>query len=51
MAHLKEAQPAVPQQMTIQNHKLPLMTKRDKIDTFVKKLEVAMRAARIPEDK
>ena len=51
MAQLKEAQPAGPQQVMVQNHKIQVMTKGDEIDTFVKKLQVAMRAARIPVDK
>ena len=51
LAQLKEAQPAVPQQVTINQHKLPLMTKEDDLEIFVRQLEVALRTERIEQGK
>ena len=51
LTQLKEAQPAVPQQVTISQHKLPLITKEDDVEIFVRQLEVALRTAKIPQEK
>ena len=51
LAQLKDTQPAVPQQVTVQNHKLPQMNERDEVDIFVQQLEAAMVASDIPRDK
>ena len=51
LAQLKEAQPSVLQQFTINQHKLPLMTKEDDLEIFVRQLEVALRTARIEQGK
>ena len=40
---LKEAQPAVPQTVHLDNTKLPTMTKGDDIDLFIEMFESAMR--------
>ena len=48
---MRDVQPAVPQQVTINQHKLPLVTKDDDLDVFVGELEVALRTARIDHDK
>ena len=51
LTQLKEAQPTIPQQVTINQHKLPMMTKDDDVEIFVRQLEVALRTARVPQDK
>ena len=51
LTQLKEAQTAVPQQVTINQHKLHLMTKDDDIDIFVRQLEVALSTATVPQEK
>ena len=51
LAQLKEAQPVVPQQVHINQHKLPLMTDKDDMKVFLRQLEIALRTAHIPQDK
>ena len=48
---LKAAQPAVPQIVTILNHKLPDMKDNEDIDMFVAMFEAALRANNIPEEQ
>jgi len=48
---LKEAQPVVPQTVTLMNHKLPKMEQGDQIEHFVSLFEAALKAAKIPEDQ
>ena len=48
---LKEAQLAVPQQVHINQHKLPLMTEKDDIEIFLRQLEIALRTSKISQDK
>ena len=48
---LKEAQPVVPQQIYVSQHKLPTMTEKDDIELFIRQLEIALRTALIPQDK
>ena len=42
IAQLKEAQPAVPQQVTMQNHKLPQMNEKNDLEVFVNQLEAGL---------
>ena len=51
LTQLKEAQPAVPQQVHINQHKLPLMTDKDDVEVFLRQLEIGLRTSRIPQDK
>ena len=51
LAQLKEAQPAVPQNITIQKEELPKMKERDDIELYVDQLEEALVASTIPERK
>ena len=51
MLALKAAQPAVPQTVTILNHKLPEMKETEETDMFVAMFEAALRANNIPEDQ
>ena len=46
---LKEAQPAVPQTVTIQSNKLPKMREGEEIETFIGMFEAALRAGNVPE--
>ena len=48
---LKEAQPAVPQQVNISHHKLPDMKDTDDIEMFVTMFESALLSNGIPEDQ
>ena len=45
---LKEAQPVVPQTVTIVNQKLPDMKEEEEIETFIGMFEAALRASRVP---
>ena len=45
---LKEAQPAVPQTVTIVNQKLPDMREGEEIETFLGMFEAALRASNVP---
>ena len=47
---LREAQLAVPQRVTINNHKVPLMKEVDYVESFVVQLEAALVSLRIPRD-
>ena len=49
MLALKEAQPVVPQTVTIVNQKLPDMKEGEEIETFLGMLEAALRASKVPE--
>ena len=51
LAALKEAQPVVPQTVTIVNHKLPKMKPGEEIETFVGMFEAALRAGNVPENQ
>ena len=48
---LKESQPAVPQNVHIQQTKLPTMNESDEVDVFVSQLEIALKLARIPRSR
>ena len=48
---LKEAQAAVPQQITIQHHKLPKMNEKDDLELFIQQVEAALVSSDIPRDK
>ena len=48
---LKEAQPAVPQQVTIQTHKLPDMKENDEAELFVTMFEAALLSNLVPENQ
>ena len=48
---LKEAQPAVPQTIHLDNTKLPTMTKGEEIEPFIELLESALTVGRVPADK
>ena len=48
---LKEAQPAVPQTVTIVNQKLPDMREGEQIETFLGMFEAALRASNVPLDQ
>ena len=48
---LKGAQPAIPQNVTIINSKLPKMKEGEQIETFIAMFEAALRAGNIPEDQ
>jgi len=48
---LKEAQPAAPQTVTIQNNKLPEMREGEEIETFIGKFDAALRAGNVPENQ
>ena len=50
MLALRAAQPAVPQTVTIVNHKFPEMKEGEEIDTFIAIFAAALRANNIPED-
>ena len=41
----------VPQQVHINQHKLPLMTDKDDVEVFLRQLEIALQTAHIPQDK
>ena len=41
----------VPQQVHINQHKLPLMTDKDDVEVLLRQLEIALRTAHIPQDK
>ena len=51
MTTLKEAQPTVPQKVTIQNLMLPTMKEGDDPVDFINYLEAALRRAKVPEDE
>ena len=51
MTALKEAQPAVPQTVTIMNHKLSDMTDGEETEKFIAMFEAALRASKIPEEQ
>ena len=46
---LKDAQLVIPQNVTIQNHKLPEMKDRDDVELFVSMFEAALLSNVIPE--
>ena len=46
---LKEAQPVVPQTITIQNHKLPEMKEGEDMELYVAMFEAALRSNNIPQ--
>ena len=48
---LREAQPAVPQTVTIQSHKLPEMKDSDDAELFMSLFEAALLSNNIPEDQ
>ena len=48
---LKEAQPAVPQRITINNHKVPQMKEGDNLESFIYQLEAALLSLKIPRDE
>ena len=48
---LKEAQPVVPQQVHVNQMKLPMMTDNDEVEPFLRHLEIALKTALIPEDR
>jgi len=48
---LKEAQPAIPQNITIINSKLPKMKEGELIEMFIAMFEAALRAGNIPVDQ
>ena len=48
---LKEAQPAVPQTVHIENVKFPKMKEGEDVEVFVELFEAAMRDGNIPEDR
>ena len=48
---LKEAQPVVPQTVTIVNQKLPEMKEGEEIEVFVSMFEVALHASNVPEQQ
>ena len=48
---LKEAQPAVPQQVNIQTHKLPEMKDGDDMEIFVTTFESALLSNLVPENQ
>ena len=48
---LKEAQPAVPQTVHLDNIKLPTMNKGEDVEVFVELFETAMRVGEVPEAK
>ena len=48
---LKEAQPAVPQTVTIVNQKLPDMREGEEIETFLGMFEAALRASNVPANQ
>ena len=48
---LKEAQPVVPQTVTIVNQKLPEMKEGEEIEVFVSMFEAALRASNVPEQQ
>ena len=48
---LKEAQPGIPQRVTINSHKLPHMTVGDDLESFVNQLEAALVAMITPRDE
>ena len=48
---LKEAQPIVPQTVTIVNQKLPEMKEGEEIEVFVSMFEAALRASNVPEQQ
>ena len=51
LAQLKEAQPVVPQQITIQKEELPRMKDKDDLELFITQLEAALVASEIPKNK
>ena len=48
---LKDAQPAVPQTVTIVNHKLPDMREGEEIETFLGMFKAALKASNVPVDQ
>ena len=48
LQQLKEAQPVVPQQVHINQHKLSQMMDKDDLEVFIRQLEIALRTANIP---
>ena len=46
---LRAAQPAVPQTVTIQNHKLPEMREGEEVETFIAMFKAALRTNKIPQ--
>ena len=51
LVKLKEAQPVVPQRITINKDELPKMTQKDELDVFISLLEDALEDAEIPRDR
>ena len=51
LAQLKEAQPVVPQQITIQKEELPRMKDKDDLELFITQLEAALVASELPKNK
>ena len=51
LKQLKEAPPAVPQTVYVNQHKLPTMTDKDDVEIFLRQLEIALRTSKIPVDK
>ena len=51
LVQLKEAQPVVPQRITINKDELPKMTQKDDLDVFITLLEDALEDAEIPRDR
>ena len=49
MTTLREAHPAVPQTITIKNHKLPHMKEREDAELFVAMFEAALRSNNVPQ--
>ena len=46
---LREAQPVVPQMVTLQNQTLLKMTEQEEVETFVAMFEAALRTKKVPE--
>ena len=51
LQQLREAQPAVPQSVNINNQTLPIMSDKDNVEEFITHLEIAMTSANTPRDK
>ena len=48
---LKEAQPAVPQKVTINSNRLPVMKDHDDIEIFIPQFEAALISMKVPRDE
>ena len=51
LAQLKEAQPTVPQQITIHKEDLPKLREKDNLELFIHQLEAALVASEVPRHK